>query len=66
VSKNNKTPTLAEVLRTRIAASGQTTAALCRTAGIPQPVLSRFLRGKRDLTLRTAQKLIDLFGMTAT
>jgi plasmid maintenance system antidote protein VapI len=32
-------------------------------AGVPQPVLHRFMTGERDLTLRTAQKLADHFGL---
>ena len=32
-------------------------------AGVPQPVLSRFMRGDRDVMLGTAQKLADHFGL---
>jgi hypothetical protein len=32
-------------------------------AGIAQSVLHRFVKGERDLTLRTAEKLVAYFGM---
>ena len=36
--------------------------AIAVASGVPQPVLHRFVKGKRDLTLTTAQKLADYFG----
>ncbi len=56
-------PTLAETLRKAIEESGETVAALARGSGIPQPVLHRFVSGERDLTLRTADKLLDYFDL---
>jgi plasmid maintenance system antidote protein VapI len=53
--------TLAENLRQLIRDSGLTVAAIARATGIAQPVLSRFVRGQRDLTLRTADKLLKYF-----
>jgi plasmid maintenance system antidote protein VapI len=61
VSKSK--PTLAETLRKAIEESGETVAALARGSGIPQPVLHRFVSGERDLTLRTADKLLDYFDL---
>ena len=55
--------TIAETLRTAIADSGENLAAIGRAAGIPQPVLWRFMAGERDLTTRTASKLLDFFGL---
>jgi plasmid maintenance system antidote protein VapI len=37
--------------------------AVAVAAGVLQPVLHRFMKGERDLTLTTAQKLADHFGL---
>jgi plasmid maintenance system antidote protein VapI len=58
-----KRPTIAETLRTAIAESGETVAAVSRGTGIAQPVLHRFVHGERDLTLRTAEKLLQYFDL---
>ena len=58
-----KRPTIAKTLRTAITESGENLAAIGRAAGIPQPVLWRFMAGERDLTLRTADKLLDYFEL---
>jgi plasmid maintenance system antidote protein VapI len=55
--------TIADRLRQAVRASGQTVNAVAVGAGVPQPVLFRFVSGERDLTLRTAQKLADYFGL---
>ena len=54
---------MAETLRQAIEASGLTVAAVARGAGIAQPVLHRFAKGERDLTLDTAEKLVRYFGL---
>jgi len=54
---------MADVLRQAIADSGLTVAAVARGAGIAQPVLHRFAKGERDLTLDTAEKLVRYFGL---
>ena len=54
---------MAEILRTTIQSSGESVAAIARNAGIAQPVLYRFVVGERDLTLRTANKLANYFGL---
>jgi plasmid maintenance system antidote protein VapI len=54
---------MAEILRKEIEDSGQTQAAIGRGTGIAQPVLHRFVRGERDLTLRTADKLVAYFNL---
>jgi plasmid maintenance system antidote protein VapI len=56
-------PTLADVLRRAMSETGLSVNALAKAAGIAQPVLYRFVTGERDLTLRTAQKLADYFGL---
>jgi hypothetical protein len=58
-----KRPTMAETLRTAITESGETVAAVSRGAGIAQPVLHRFATGKRDFTLRTADRLLQYFDL---
>ncbi len=50
---------MADQLRKAIRKSGN---AIAVEAGVPQPVLHRFVSGERDLTLATAQKLADYFG----
>lgn len=57
---------LAEQLRDAIRASGLSTRDLARRSGVAQPVLSRFLSGQRDLTLRSASKVAAVFGMRWT
>ena len=48
---------LSEILRERMRQSGLPVAVIARSAGIAQPVLHRFFKRERDLTLRTATKL---------
>src|SRR5262249_19954949 len=59
-----KRTSLADALRRAIKESGQTVLAIANGAGIPNPVLYRFVNGQRDLTLRTASKLMDHLGLT--
>ncbi len=54
---------MAEALKKAMTKSGKTVAAVAREAGIAQPVLHRFVKGERDLTLRTANKLAVYFGL---
>ena len=54
---------MAETLRKAIEDSGESVNAIAVAAGIPQPVLSRFVAGHRDLALRTADKLAKHFGL---
>jgi plasmid maintenance system antidote protein VapI len=64
MSKSSTRPRkLAEILRKAFADSGQTVAGVSRAAGIAQPVLHRFIHGERDLTLRTADKLLAYFNL---
>ncbi len=54
---------LPEILRQRMQQSGESVAAIARGAGIAQPVLHRFYKGERDMTLRTATKLARYLGL---
>lgn len=55
--------TLTEMLRRVIADSGETLSQLARETGVTQPQLSRFMKGERSLTLESASKLFDYFGL---
>jgi plasmid maintenance system antidote protein VapI len=54
---------MADRLKKAIRDSKKTVTAIAAESEIPQPVLHRFVAGERDLTLRTAQKLADYFGL---
>jgi plasmid maintenance system antidote protein VapI len=55
--------TMAHVLLRAVRESGLTVNAVAVAAGVPQPVLHRFVAGERGLNLATAQKLVDYFGL---
>ncbi len=57
---------LDDQLRQAVQDSGLTLYAVAKGAGIAYPVLYRFASGERDLTLRTATRLADFFGMRLT
>ncbi len=48
---------ISEAVRRAVKESGLSVFALARASGVPQPVLSRFVRGERDITLGTLDKL---------
>jgi hypothetical protein len=48
---------LTDVLRDAIRTSGRRAYAVSQVSGVAQPILSRFLRGERGITLETADKL---------
>jgi hypothetical protein len=54
---------MTDALKKVIAASGESILSIARSARIPQPVLCRFMAGKQDLTLRTAEKLARYFNL---
>lgn len=54
---------LAEQLRTAIRESGLSGNQLAHQAGVPQAVVSRFLRAERTITLDTASKLTAALGL---
>jgi plasmid maintenance system antidote protein VapI len=57
---------LQDQLRQAVQDSGLTLYAIAKGAKIAYPVLYRFASGERDLTLETATKLADYFGMKLT
>ena len=50
-------------LREAIRRSGLTGYRLAKDSGVPQPVLSRFINGRRGITLTTASKLAVALGL---
>ena len=57
---------LQDQLRQAIKDSGLTLYRIAKDSGIAYQVLHRFASGERDLTLKTATKLADYFGMRLT
>jgi len=54
---------LAESLRAAIQADDRTPYRLAKESGVSAAMLSRFIRGERDLTLTTAGKLCAVLGL---
>jgi ribosome-binding protein aMBF1 (putative translation factor) len=50
-------------IRTAIKKSGLSIYKLAKKSGVSQPVLCRFMNGKRGITLATASKLVDTLGL---
>ena len=57
---------LQDQFRQAIADSGLSLYRVAKGSGIAYQVLHRFRRGERDLTLETASRLADFFGMRLT
>jgi transcriptional regulator with XRE-family HTH domain len=55
---------LGDLLRQAVHSSGRSRNSIAVQAGISPIVLSRFVRGRRDLTLKTASKLARVLGIT--
>jgi hypothetical protein len=55
--------TLAETLRQAVRDSGRTLSAVAEGAEMPLPVLSRFMRGDRDIRLASADRLAAFFDL---
>jgi transcriptional regulator with XRE-family HTH domain len=55
--------TLVEVLRREILGAGKSVFAVAKEAHVSQPILSRFLSGKRGITLQTAERLCHTLGL---
>ena len=55
--------TFADVIRRAVRDSGKTPYAVALESGVPQAVLSRFLRGERGVNLDTAEKLCRALGL---
>jgi plasmid maintenance system antidote protein VapI len=54
---------ISETLRASIQSDVRSVTRIAEDAGVPQPVLSRFVRGERDVTLGTADKLAAALGL---
>lgn len=50
-------------LRAAIAKDGRSAYQLARDSGVAQQIITRFMRGKRDVTLATAAKLAQALGV---
>jgi transcriptional regulator with XRE-family HTH domain len=55
-----------EQLRRAILDSGQSRYGLSKATGVDQATLSKFLSGKRALSLNSVDKLLDVLGLTLT
>lgn len=55
--------TYAEMIRATVEARGLTAYALARDSGVNSAVVGRFLKGERDVTLTTAEKLCRALGL---
>lgn len=53
----------AELIRATTQARGLTAYALARDSGVNSAVVGRFLKGQRDVTLTTAEKLCRTLGL---
>jgi plasmid maintenance system antidote protein VapI len=61
-----KPMTLQDQFRQAIEDSGLSLYRIAKDSGIAYQVLHRFARGERDLTLETATRLANFFGMRLT
>jgi DNA-binding phage protein len=59
----SKRLTIAEQLRQAVRADGRGLARLSRDSGVAYAVLSRFMHGQRDITLRTAERVCKPLGI---
>jgi len=55
--------TIADVLREKIRNTGKSVFKISRESGVAQPVLSRFMSGKRSVNLETVEKLCAYFNL---
>lgn len=55
--------TLNDKVRRAVDASGMSRYAICKTSGVEQAAMSRFMAGKRGLTLTTLDALADVLGL---
>jgi transcriptional regulator with XRE-family HTH domain len=59
MAKRKKAPSLSDDIRAAIGKAGLSPFELARASGVDRSVLSRFLAGKRTITLETADKLAE-------
>ena len=55
--------TVSEIIREAIRRDGRTLYRLALDSGVNSAVLGRFMRGERDLNLRTAERVCDAIGL---
>ncbi len=55
--------TFADLIRATTEARGLTAYALARDSGVNSAVVGRFLKGQRDVTLTTAEKMCRALGL---
>ena len=60
--KNRKVTSLSEEIRAAIGKADLSPYELARASGVDRSVLSRFVAGKRTITLETADKLAERSG----
>lgn len=60
----SKLKTLPEIIRDAIQRDGRTIYRLAIDSGVNQGVLGRFVRGERDMNLRTADRVCRALGLT--
>ena len=61
--RKTRRKTLANQLRQAIADSGKSQYRIAIDTGIAQPIISRFVNSDRDISLETADKLMEYFGL---
>ena len=67
MAKRKKAPqSLSDQFRELIAGAGPSVYELARDAGVDRSVLSRFLAGKRTITLETADRLAKVLKLRLT
>lgn len=60
----DETPRFSDQIRAAIAASDITRYRICKTIGLPESSLSRFMAGRAGLSLETIDKLAELLGLS--
>jgi plasmid maintenance system antidote protein VapI len=63
MARRKKPTTISEQLRDRITTSQLSPYELAEVSGVDRSVLSRFLTGKRSLTLDTVDKLAEVLNL---
>ena len=62
----SKHETIPDIIRNAIQKDERTAYRLAIDSGVNQAVIGRFIRGERDLNLRTADKLCQALGLVLT
>jgi plasmid maintenance system antidote protein VapI len=66
MARRKKALTLSEEIRAAILKADLTAYELAQAAGVDRSVLSRFLAGKRTITLETADRLAEVLRLKLT